>query len=82
MNKTREKNGVSQTFLQWDVDRCSSEGLINKYIELLEAMAEHVFMASWNFGQFKIAKNNLISGEVLIVHDFAQNYLCLLQNEL
>ena len=72
---------MTQNFLQWDVDHCSYAGLIDKYVELLEAMAKHVFMASWNYGQFKIAKNNLISGEVLLVHDFAQNYLCLLQNE-
>ena len=81
VNKSREKNGVTQNFLQWDVDWYSYAGLIDKYVELLEAMAEHVFMASWNYGQFKIAKNNLISGEVLLVHNFAQNYLCLIQNE-
>ena len=58
VNKSREKNGVTQNFLQWDVDWCSYAGLTDKYVELLEAMAEHVFMASWNYGQFKIAKNN------------------------
>ena len=72
---------MTQNFLQLDVDHCSYAGLINKYVELLEAMAEHVFMASWNYGQFKIAKDNLISGEVLLVDDFVQNYLYLLQNE-
>ena len=45
-----------KTFLQWNVDYCSYVGLIDKYVQLLEPMAEHVFMASWNFGQFKIAK--------------------------
>ena len=38
-------------------------------------------MASWNYCQFKCAKKNLLAGEVIIVHDFAQNYVCLLQNE-
>ena len=44
-------------------------------------MAEHTFMASWNYCQFKQAKRNIIPGELMLVHDFAQNYLCLLQNE-
>ena len=45
-------------------------------------MAEHTFMATWNYCQFKQAKNHLENGDVLIVNDFAQNYLCLYQNEL
>ena len=44
-------------------------------------MAEHTFMASWNYCQFKRAKKNLLPGQCLLIHDFAQNYLCLLQKE-
>ena len=44
-------------------------------------MTEHVFMASWSYCQFQEAKKNILCGEVIVVHDFAQNYLSLLQNE-
>ena len=80
-NKTRERNGATESYLQWDVDHCSYSGLIDKYITILDSMAEHVFMASWNYCQFQEAKKNLLCGEVIVVHDFAQNYLSLLQNE-
>ena len=56
-------------------------GLIDLYISHSDYMAEHTFMASWNYCQFRQAKRNLVPGELLLVHDFAQNYLCLLQNE-
>ena len=65
---------MSQSFLQWKVDRCSYEDLINLYIKQLDFMPEHVFMASWNYCQFKCAKKNLLAGEIIIIHNFAQNY--------
>ena len=60
VNKTRERNGATQSYLQWDVDHCSYSDLIDKYIAILDAMAEHVFMASWNYCQFKAAKQNIL----------------------
>ena len=80
-NNTREYEGATQSFLHWKVDCFSYMGLIDLYISHLDYMAEHIFMASWNYWQFKQAKRNIVSGEVLLVHNFAQNYLCLLQNE-
>ena len=47
----------------------------------MKDMAEHTFMATWNYCQYKKAKQNLFEGQVLIVDDFAQNYLCGHQNE-
>ena len=44
-------------------------------------MAEHTFQATWNYCQYKRAKGILIPNDVLIVDDFAQNYLCDNQNE-
>ena len=44
-------------------------------------MAEHSFMASWNCWKYKQAKRNIIPGDIIMVHDFAQNYLCTHQNE-
>ena len=46
----------------------------------MHAMSEHTFLASWNYVQFKKCRNNLL-GDILIVNDFGQNYLCLHQNE-
>ena len=45
-------------------------------------MAEHSFMASWNYWQYKLARRNIIEGDDIMVHDFTQNYLCTHQNEV
>ena len=45
-------------------------------------MAEHAFMAYWNYCQYKQAKKNILVGDVIFVHDFAQNYLCQHQKEV
>ena len=45
-------------------------------------MSEHTFMASWNNCQYKQARKNILVGDVIFVHDFAQNYLCKHQNEV
>ena len=75
------KNGVSQSYLNWNVDRYSYLDLIELYVNHLHSMAGHTFMATWNYCQFKRARTNIKPGELLLVNDFAQNYLCLLQNE-
>ena len=56
--------------------------VIYKYLDLLEDIASHSFFAAWNFHQYLVCKNNLEKGQVLMVHDFAQNYLCLRQHEV
>ena len=45
-------------------------------------MSSHSFFAAWNFHQYFVCKNNLEKGHVLIVHDYAQNYLCIHQHEI
>ena len=47
----------------------------------MEVMAEHLFMASWNYMQYKEARRNISVGYVIFVHDFTQNYLCEQQNK-
>ena len=47
-----------------------------------QTMAEHTFMASWNYVQYKQAKKNILPGDIIMVLDFAQNYLCLHQKEV
>ena len=48
----------------------------------MQTMAEHTFMASWNYVQYKQAKKNILPGDIIMVLDFAQNYLCLHQKEV
>ena len=48
----------------------------------MSKMAEHTFMASWNYIEYKQARKNILVGDVIFVHDFTQNYLCTHQNEV
>ena len=81
VTKTKMNEGVKQSYLHWNHERLNYEGLLDLYCKQLENMAEHTFMATWNYCQYKKAKHNLAEGEILIVDDFAQNYLCGHQNE-
>ena len=80
--KTEKKiDGTSQSFLHWKFERCNYVELANLLTEHLKTMAEHSFNASWNYCQYKSAKHNIRQGDLIFVHDFAQNYLCIHQNE-
>ena len=80
--KTEKKiDGTSQSFLHWKFERCNYVELADLLIEHLKTMAEHSFNASWNYCQYKSAKHNIRQGDLIFVHDFAQNYLCTHQNE-
>ena len=81
ITKTERKEGKMQSFLHWKFGRCSYLQLINLLQKHITSMAEHSFMASWNYWQYKLARRNIIEGDVIMVHDFAQNYLCTHQNE-
>ena len=81
ITKTKENKESTQSYLHWKVHHSSYRDLIDMYIKQVDAMSEHTFLASWNYVQFKKCKNNLQVGDILIVNDFAQNYLCLHQNE-
>ena len=74
--------GNAQSFLHWKFERCNYEQLVNLLMKQMEPMAEHAFMASWNYVQYKEARRNISVGSVIFVHDFAQNYLCEQQNEV
>ena len=71
VNKNKMKNGVTQSYLNWNVDRYSYLDLIDLYVQHLHSMAEHSFMATWNYCQFKRARTNIKPGELLLVNDFA-----------
>ena len=73
ITKTERKEGKLQSFLDWKFERCSYLHLINLLTHHVKSIAEHCFMASWNCWQYKLARRNVIEGNVIIVHDFAQN---------
>ena len=82
VTKTECKEGAVQSFLHWKFERCNYTGLIALLMEHMSKMAEHTFMASWNYVQYKQARKNILGGDVIFVHDFTQNYLCTHQNEV
>ena len=82
ITKTVKKEGVTQSFLHWKFEKCDFEELVDLLMKEIYLMAEHAFMASWNYCQYKQAKKNILPGGVIFVHDFAQNYLCQHQKEV
>ena len=82
LTMTERKEGVAQSYLHWKFERCNYIELIDLLMEHMYNMSEHNFMASWNYMQYKQAKKNILVGDVIFVHDFAQNYLCQHQNEV
>ena len=82
IKKTERTNGKVNSFLHWKFDRCNYLRLIDLLLNKATSMAEHSFMASWNYWQYKLARRNIIEGDLILVHDFAQNYLCKHQREV
>ena len=68
--------------MDWKFERCNYVQLGDLLMDHLGSMAEHNFMASWIRVQYKEARRNITVGDVIFVHDFAQNYLCQPQNEV
>ena len=68
--------------MHWRHDRLSYADLLDRYVKALESMLSHSFFTAWNFHQYLVCKNNLEKGYILVVHDYAQNYLCIHQNEI
>ena len=58
------------------------QGLVDLLMSKMSTISEHIFMASWNYVQYKQARRNILIGDVILVHDFAQNYLCQHQKEV
>ena len=76
ITKNKENYGVSQSYLHWKVDRCSYQDLIDRYIDQLNFMAEHTFMASQNYCQFKLAKKKFASWPSSIGAWFCTKIIC------
>ena len=78
---TEQNNGKVTSYLHWKFEWCNYLELIDLLMKKVKSMAEHCFMASWNYCQYKQAKRNIIEGDIIMVYDFAQNYLCTHENE-
>ena len=79
----RERIGDKyRSYMYWNHDRLSYKQLLERYVNDLAPMAAHSFFAAWNFHQYLVCKNNLEKGQVVVVYDYAQNYLCLHQNKI
>ena len=74
VTKTERKEGATQSFLHWTFEKCTYEELAHLLTGSLNSMAIHSFNASWQYCQYKEAKRNIRPGDVIFVHDFAQNY--------
>ena len=71
-----------RNYMHWNYDCLSYSDLLNRYINSLRELAGHTFFAAWNFQQYLVCKNNLEEGQIVTVHDYAQNYLCIFQHEV
>ena len=82
MKETMSDNGKIKSYMHWKYHSLNYEELLDMYQNQLESMSKHSFLAAWNFHQYIVCKNNLEEGEIAVVLDYAQNYLCKHQNEV
>ncbi len=59
----------------------SLKHLIDMYLDAVIAQSLHVFIAGWQWGQYKQIKQNLRPSTLVTVCDFAMNYLNTFQDE-
>ena len=71
-----------RTYMHWNHVGLTFRELLDTYVEMLEDMSSHSFFASWNFHQYLVCRNNIEKVQVIVVHDYAQNYLCVHQHEV
>ena len=76
------KSDKYKTYMHWSHPKFTYKGLIEYYIQLIENMSRHSFLASWNYHHYLQCRKNIEIGELLSVLDYAQNYLCVHQNEV
>ena len=55
--------------------------LLEIYALQLHKLSFHLFTYYWEQQQFRLCKSNLMAGQLLSVHDFGQNFLCIIQDE-
>ena len=66
----------------WSIPTTDTLGnLLEEYLEELQGLSQHFFYYNWMSHQFNTCMESLADGEVLLVHDFAQNLLLKHQRE-
>ncbi|MCG8627024.1 MAG: hypothetical protein MJE68_34120, partial [Proteobacteria bacterium] len=60
----------------------SIKTILKEYIEQVKDMSFHQFSKIWQLKQFNATMKNLRKGQVIFVHDFSQNILLYVQDEV
>ncbi len=55
--------------------------LVRSYLDAVIALSMHIFIASWQWGQYRQTKQTMHPGTLVTVCDFAMNYLNIFQDE-
>ena len=65
------------------VEKTTRPGKMFAYLQkLLHTYSSHQFRARWQNQQFQALIDNLPIGHVCAVHDYSENYSCVMQNQL
>jgi len=76
-------------FSQWTATDSSNletfvkpvEDFLNVFLEKLETLKPHDFIAKQQASYLNSVKENLLPGEVLVIGEFSENYSCVVQDE-
>ncbi len=55
--------------------------LVRSYLDAVIALSMHIFIASWQWGQYRQTKQTMRPGTLVTVRDFAMNYLNIFQDK-
>ncbi len=67
--------------VQWSQETMSLRWLLTMFLDSVVALSMHVFIATWQWIQFRDLKKHLRPGTLVTVCDFVQNYLNTFQDE-
>lgn len=79
---TKHKNGKAVTKVMPVRHRKSVGALILELTEETKSLSEHLFVASWQQAQFSQLLKNIPPSWTVLNMDFAENYTCIMQNEV
>ena len=91
--KTELKERLNEeiTWFEWkqvgkSKDKIQEKGTVEMLIQALEkdlkGLASHVKTAKWQRTQYNQLRDNIPEGSAVVTIDFAENYLCVHQNEI
>ena len=65
-----------------NIETGTYEDIFKEYMKQLKTISVHQFMKVWQLKNFNMSLRNLRKGQLLLVHDFSQNLLLILQEEV